>query len=245
MEHEKSDRPFRVIVVGAGLVGLSLSHALQLANIEHVVLEKQPSVVSLHGAALMIYPGCARIFDQFGILGDIQKTISPITSECQRWPDGTVNIKGSILQTISKRYVADSSSCKARTSGEDWRCMMCTCGTLQSFQICRPMTSSSRTQASQKLWMRASEKCMLIFNRFDMPVILFDRQRCITHLYNSLPDQSRIRTNARVERIEHINNGVKVFLADGTVEEADIGKSQTLLFCVIRGLVGLPVCFKA
>jgi FAD dependent monooxygenase len=108
MEQEKSNRPFRVIVVGAGLVGLSLSHALQLANIEHVVLEKQPKVVSLYGAALMIYPGCARIFDQFGILGEIKKTISPITSECQRWPDGTVNIEGSMLQTITKRYATQS-----------------------------------------------------------------------------------------------------------------------------------------
>jgi hypothetical protein len=60
-------------------------------------------------------------------------------------------------------------------------------------------------------------------NRFDLPIVLFDRQRCIIHLYNSLPDQSRVRTNARVERIDHTNTGVKVFLADGTVEEADMG----------------------
>jgi FAD dependent monooxygenase len=46
-------KPFRVVVVGAGLVGLSLSHALQLANIDHVVLEKHSEIVSLHGAALV------------------------------------------------------------------------------------------------------------------------------------------------------------------------------------------------
>jgi FAD dependent monooxygenase len=46
-------KPFRVIIVGAGLVGLSLSHALQLADIEHVVLEKHSKIVSLHGAALV------------------------------------------------------------------------------------------------------------------------------------------------------------------------------------------------
>lgn len=47
-------KPFRVVIVGAGLVGLSLSHALQLANIHHVVLEKQKQIVSLHGAALVM-----------------------------------------------------------------------------------------------------------------------------------------------------------------------------------------------
>jgi FAD dependent monooxygenase len=43
----------RVIVVGAGLVGLSISHALQLANISHIVLEKHDKIVSVHGAALV------------------------------------------------------------------------------------------------------------------------------------------------------------------------------------------------
>jgi FAD dependent monooxygenase len=109
MAHEDSKRPFRVIVVGAGVVGLSLSHGLQLANIEHVVLEKQPKVVSLHGAALMIYPGCARIFDQFGILEEIQKSVSPITSEVQRWPDGTVNIMSSMLRNLTKRYATSKN----------------------------------------------------------------------------------------------------------------------------------------
>jgi FAD dependent monooxygenase len=52
-QEQASPKPFRVIVVGAGVVGLSLSHALQLANIDHVVLEKHSQVVSLHGAALV------------------------------------------------------------------------------------------------------------------------------------------------------------------------------------------------
>jgi FAD dependent monooxygenase len=52
-QENAQQRPFKVIVVGAGLVGLSLSHALQLANIDHVVLEKHSEIVSLHGAALV------------------------------------------------------------------------------------------------------------------------------------------------------------------------------------------------
>jgi FAD dependent monooxygenase len=53
---QSSQRPFRVVIVGAGLVGLSLSHALQLANIDHIVLEKHKEIVSLHGAALVMSP---------------------------------------------------------------------------------------------------------------------------------------------------------------------------------------------
>jgi FAD dependent monooxygenase len=108
----------------------------------------------------MIYPGIARVFDQFGILEKIQKSITPIQNEVQRWPDGSPNIHANNLQKLTKA--------------------------------------------------------------FDMPVILFDRQRCVEYLYDGLPDKSKIRTNARVERIEHTETGVKVFLTDGTFEEGDI-----------------------
>jgi FAD dependent monooxygenase len=108
----------------------------------------------------MIYPGVARIFDQFGILETIHKSITPIQRESQRWPDGSINIRGKNLGLLAQK--------------------------------------------------------------FDMPVILFDRQRCVTHLYDGLPDKSKIRTSARVDRIEHTETGVKVFLTDGTFEEGDI-----------------------
>ncbi|KAF1913791.1 hypothetical protein BDU57DRAFT_520810 [Ampelomyces quisqualis] len=159
-QHHPSPRPFRIVIVGAGLVGLSLSHALQLANIDHVVLEKHDKIVSIHGAALMIYPAVARIFDQFGILESIHKSITPIQRETERWPDGSVSMRGKNLRVLSEK--------------------------------------------------------------FDMPVILFDRQRCVTHLYDGLPDKSKVRTSARVDRIEHTETGVKVYLTDGTFEEGDI-----------------------
>lgn len=160
MAPRDESKPFRVVICGAGIVGLALSRALHLANIDFVVLEKHSKIVSLHGAALTLFPGVARIFDQFGILEKLQKTLTPITKEYQRWPDGSLNITG--------RAVRD-------------------CGDI-----------------------------------FDQPVILFDRERCVSALYNDHPAQSKIRTNAKVERIEQTQDGVKVILADGTVEEGDI-----------------------
>lgn len=59
-------------------------------------------------------------------------------------------------------------------------------------------------------------------SRFGLQTLLVDRQRCVEHLYESLPDKSFIRTSTRVERIEHTESGVKVHLADGTIEEGDL-----------------------
>lgn len=51
---------------------------------------------------------------------------------------------------------------------------------------------------------------------------MIDRQSCVAHLFENLPDQSKVRLSKRVERIEHSKTCVRVVLADGTVEEGDI-----------------------
>ncbi|KAI4653707.1 hypothetical protein J4E93_001474 [Alternaria ventricosa] len=155
-----SPKPFRVIVIGAGIVGLSLSHALQLANIEHVVLEKHDKIVSIKGAALIVWPAVARIFDQFGILDRITKTTAPVENSYKRWPDGSLICRDDTMQTVSRL--------------------------------------------------------------FKIPSILFDRQTCVSHLYEGLPDKSKIHTSRRLERIEQTDTGVRVHLADGSIEEGDM-----------------------
>jgi FAD dependent monooxygenase len=123
----------------------------------------------------MIYPGVARIFDQFGILAKIQETVTPVQREFQRWGDGSVITKQTNVREMGKR--------------------------------------------------------------FEMPVILFDRQKCVTHLYDGLPDQSMIRTSARVERIEHTETGVKVYLTDGTFEEGDLVIGADGVHSLVRQLM--------
>ncbi|KAI4955882.1 hypothetical protein J4E91_000091 [Alternaria rosae] len=155
-----SPKPFRVIVIGAGIVGLSLSHALQLANIDHVVLEKREKIVSLKGAALTIWPAVARIFDQFGILDKITKTTTTIDNSYKRWPDGSLICRDDTMQAVSKV--------------------------------------------------------------FKIPSILFDRQTCVSHLYEGLPDKSKIHSSRRLERVEQTDTGVRVHLANGSTEEGDM-----------------------
>jgi len=55
-----------------------------------------------------------------------------------------------------------------------------------------------------------------------MPSILIERQSCVNFLYDNLPDKSKVLTSKKVTRIEHTETGVRVHLADGTVEEGDM-----------------------
>lgn len=57
-------KPFRVIVVGGGIAGLAMSHALQLAGIDHVVLEAYGEVCSHVGASIGLWPNGIRVLDQ-------------------------------------------------------------------------------------------------------------------------------------------------------------------------------------
>jgi len=97
-----SEKQFRVVVIGGGIVGLALSHALQLANIDHVVLEKYDQIISVAGAALAIWPHTARVFDQFGFLDKVYASCRPIENEYRRWPDGSVNAPGVTFDILSR-----------------------------------------------------------------------------------------------------------------------------------------------
>lgn len=59
---------FRVIVVGGGMIGLSLAHILDRAGIDFVVLEKHKTVLAEKGSAFGIWPPAGRILDQMGLL---------------------------------------------------------------------------------------------------------------------------------------------------------------------------------
>lgn len=83
------DRRFRVVVIGGGVAGLTASHCLQKAGIDHIVLERRRDISPPEGASIAIYPHGARILYQLGILNAVRDVCSP----CNRWycrrPDGT------------------------------------------------------------------------------------------------------------------------------------------------------------
>lgn len=64
---------FKVIIIGAGPAGLTAAHALNLAGIDFVVLERRDEIAIDSGASLVLGPPSLRIMEQFGILEDLQK----------------------------------------------------------------------------------------------------------------------------------------------------------------------------
>ncbi|KAH7025310.1 uncharacterized protein B0I36DRAFT_417621 [Microdochium trichocladiopsis] len=57
---------FRVIIIGAGLVGLTAAHILYQAGIDFVVLEKHETIVPTVGSVMTIWPQTSRVFQQLG-----------------------------------------------------------------------------------------------------------------------------------------------------------------------------------
>ncbi|KAJ6142752.1 hypothetical protein N7471_002205 [Penicillium samsonianum] len=83
-------RPFRVIVVGGGVGGLTAAHTLLRANIDYVVLEK--GVIALRkGASIGIYPQGSRILDQIGCLQRAR--------ECADCPISSTQVFGELWKT--------------------------------------------------------------------------------------------------------------------------------------------------
>ncbi|KAI0157184.1 FAD/NAD(P)-binding domain-containing protein [Hypoxylon sp. FL1284] len=84
-----SGAPFRVIVVGAGVAGLTASHCLQKAGIDHVVLERRDEVAPAEGASIAMYPQGSRILHQLGCLKPVEDACKPDTKWWMNRPDGT------------------------------------------------------------------------------------------------------------------------------------------------------------
>ncbi|KAI0468802.1 FAD dependent oxidoreductase domain-containing protein [Xylaria cf. heliscus] len=87
MEPLKRDSPFRVVIVGAGVSGLTLAHSFEKANIDYVVLDKHP-VAPAWGASITIHPLGARILHQLGLLDAFDKQCTPMHNMWNRGPDG-------------------------------------------------------------------------------------------------------------------------------------------------------------
>ncbi|KAI1764489.1 FAD/NAD(P)-binding domain-containing protein [Hypoxylon sp. FL1150] len=83
-----SDR-FRVIIVGAGIAGLTIANALDKAGIDFLLLEKYEIAPQL-GASIAIVSHTARIFEQLGVWKPMYATTFPLTSRHHIDERGTV-----------------------------------------------------------------------------------------------------------------------------------------------------------
>ncbi|RAH42263.1 FAD-dependent oxidoreductase [Aspergillus brunneoviolaceus CBS 621.78] len=80
--------PFKVIIVGGSVAGLTLAHCLQHANIEHIVLEKGSDIAPQLGASVGIMPNGGRILAQLNLFDAIEQFIEPTHKAHITYPDG-------------------------------------------------------------------------------------------------------------------------------------------------------------
>ncbi|KAH9427857.1 hypothetical protein MCOR02_011356 [Pyricularia oryzae] len=87
---DKSSK-FRVVIVGAGPVGLYMAHAMERADIDYVLLERRATVANPNGQLLLVWPHTARLFDQIGVYHDLARENIPMHRKKRVYGvDGTV-----------------------------------------------------------------------------------------------------------------------------------------------------------
>ena len=94
-------RPFKVIIVGAGISGLVLAHLLSRANIDHVILEAHKDIIHPAGGSFGVWPNAARILDQIGCWDDIESSYAPLDVFYIRQPDGSAFITSNVAAKIA------------------------------------------------------------------------------------------------------------------------------------------------
>lgn len=99
---------FRVIVVGGGVAGLTASHALQRAGIDHVVLERCEEVDPPVGGSIAIYPHGIRILHQIGCLAEAKAACTPCERFITRGPNGRVWSDSPFFENVKQKYVTPS-----------------------------------------------------------------------------------------------------------------------------------------
>ena len=99
MEESKL-RPFKVVIVGAGLSGLLLANLLTQASIDFVVLEARKNVAQPAGGSFGCWPNAARILDQAGIWEDVEKNGAPMGLNHIRRPNGSAFVTSRIASKV-------------------------------------------------------------------------------------------------------------------------------------------------
>ncbi|KIA75510.1 hypothetical protein HK57_00009 [Aspergillus ustus] len=75
-------RPFKVIIVGGGIAGLTLANALEKAPvpIDYVVLEARETIAPQVGAGIALAPSGCRVLDQLQVYDDLARLVHPVES---------------------------------------------------------------------------------------------------------------------------------------------------------------------
>jgi len=103
---------FRVIIVGAGVTGLTLAHCLDKANIDYLVLDKGV-VAPGFGTTITMQPHGCRILHQIGVLDAVLAQCSTMGGAHCRAPDGKSFASNDFFGVVRKKYLAMATAADA------------------------------------------------------------------------------------------------------------------------------------
>ena len=79
----KAKRPFKVIVVGAGIGGLAAALGLEKAGHQVLILERAHEIAEV-GAGIQVAPNAARILSRLGLLDEVMQKANVLESNSLR-----------------------------------------------------------------------------------------------------------------------------------------------------------------
>ncbi|KAH8200320.1 hypothetical protein TruAng_005536 [Truncatella angustata] len=99
----ESKTPFRVVIIGSGVTGLVASNCLQIAGIDHVVLEKRDDVAPPEGASIGMYPHGARVLHQIGALKGVLAACTATDRWFYRGAEGEMLMNNGFFRHVEKK----------------------------------------------------------------------------------------------------------------------------------------------
>ncbi|KAI0198362.1 hypothetical protein F4808DRAFT_260639 [Astrocystis sublimbata] len=95
---------FRAIIIGGGPVGLALANGFKRADVDFVVLERYPTIMSDSGAGIMLWSHNVRVMDQLGLLDACEGRYIPVDDKTSIKLDGTQIRSGSIFKHLNTNH---------------------------------------------------------------------------------------------------------------------------------------------
>jgi len=81
-------QPFKIIIVGAGIAGLTIAIGLQKSGHDVLILEQAKEIMEV-GAGIQIAPNAARILGRFGLLEKVMQKANVLKgNSLRRWKEG-------------------------------------------------------------------------------------------------------------------------------------------------------------
>ncbi|CAI6335485.1 unnamed protein product [Periconia digitata] len=97
-------QPLKIVIVGAGIGGLSCAIISRKKGLDVIVLEKAEKLTPV-GAGIQIPPNASRIWAQYGLLEKLKEfSVISKANQLRRWKDGSLLCSRSIGETLNPQW---------------------------------------------------------------------------------------------------------------------------------------------